>query len=907
MQIGFSRLRTPLALSFEGSSVRNIFQTRHLNRAWVFFLLASFVYGFAWQPQPLTIVVTDKSTTQAVSGATVRLISKNLVWETNQTGSIALTLEPGNYLLEVFANGYQTEQRTVVVGKTAPEKIVFSLQPSSASIGEELVVLGSRFQRTATETPVPVDVVSSSDIAQTGMTETSRALQFLAPSFNHSTSTISDGTDIVRPSTLRGLGPDQTLVLVNGKRRHNSALVHVNGSVGRGTAGTDLNAIPLSAIKRIEVLRDGAAAQYGSDAIAGVINIELNDSVGQTQVGVNTGQMTEGDGETVQAFASHGFALGSKGVLHLSAEYRDRGFTDRSGIDPRQQYPTTSEGTPDPRESSFNRDNHRYGDAASENGYLWLNGHLPIAQTKLYFFGGYSQRDGESAGFYRRALDNRNLPTIYPDGFLPLIKTDVEDVSFSTGLEGFLGDVHYDVSLTSGENSFGFFIDNSLNVSLGPNSPTSADAGRLEFGQTTFNADFFYGLTDNLSLAFGMEARQDKYAIEAGEPASYIDGGFPNQSGGVAAPGIQVFPGFRPGNQVDETRDNIGLYTDLEWQTERSLVGTALRFEDYSDFGNKLSGKIAARHKLSTDWTLRGSFSTGFRAPSLHQSFFNNTSTQFVIDENTGQLAPLEVGTFRQGSEVANALGIPKLEAETSTHFSAGITFKPNQHWSITSDFYGIDIDDRIVISGQFSAASDPAIAAILRPFNVNAAQFFTNAIDTRTRGMDLVVGHVRQLQSDTRVKFTFALNKNETKVVGQVNTPAPLTGFGEVLFNRIERERLQSAQPRTLWNFGTSLEKNRFVAAFKANYFGSVKTVESASNPATDQVFGGKIISDLELNYTFSNGLAWSIGGNNLFNTYPDRNNNAISFNGIFVYPRRTAPFGFNGSYYYTRLKYSF
>ena len=394
-------------------------------------------------------------------------------------------------------------------------------------------------------------------------------LQFAAPSFNFSTSTVSDGTDALRPATLRGLGPDQTLVLINGKRRHNTALVHVNGSIGRGTAGVDLNAIPASAIKRIEVLRDGAAAQYGSDAIAGVINIVLKDQTEYTHVSAHTGQTYEADGETFQTSVNTGVALEGNGFVNFTAEMRNRNPTNRSGSDPRQQYPLI-DGQPDPREATFDRRNHRYGDAESDNLYFFLNSEFDFDEFQVYFSSGYSDRDGESGGFYRRALDNRNVPEVHPDGFLPLINTNIEDLSATLGIKGSFNDWDYDLSAVTGENKFGYFISNSVNVSMGPSSPTEADAGELKFSQTTINFDastaFDWGMDYDVNFAAGMEYRKDEYEIIAGEPASYIDGGFPNQNGGQAAPGIQVFPGFRPANEVDVSRHNWAAYTEFGFQ-----------------------------------------------------------------------------------------------------------------------------------------------------------------------------------------------------------------------------------------------------------------------------------------------------------------------------------------------------
>jgi len=872
-------------------------------------------------------VVKDSENGKTISGAFVLVIGSQKTAATGGNGQYLVKVNPGSYQLLATATGYTAVERTVVVKDGETVISSFSLKQGMAQFGEELVVLGSRTSRTAIQSPVPIDVLTSQEIKQVGMTETSRALQFLAPSFNHSTSTISDGTDIVRPSTLRGLGPDQTLVLLNGKRRHNSALVHVNGSIGRGASGVDLNAIPPSAIGQMEVLRDGASAQYGSDAIAGVINVGLKRAAG-TEVNFYGGETFEGDGDTLQVSLNHGWVFMERGFLHITAEYRDRGNTNRAGLDPRQQYDLLPNGDLHPNETSFDRLNHRYGDADSENVYFFLNGGIPIGENgELYFFGGVSQRDGESGGFYRRSLDNRNRPEIHPDGFLPLINTEVDDRSFSVGFKTLLGAWSLDTSATMGGNSFNFNISNSLNASVGNNPSmlsdevqaaltgvsdfTRADAGSLHFNQTTLNLDLA-GRADlgdlAVNMAFGLEWREDNYEIEAGDALSYIDGGLLDQHGtGPAPPGIQVFPGFRPSNEVDESRDNLGLYIELDSNlTDHFLVNAAVRYEDYSDFGDNLSFKLATRIELSKIFSLRGSASTGFRAPSLHQYNFNNTSTQFVTDDVTGQLVPFEVGTFRNGSEVTNALGVPALEEETSQSFSLGLTARPMKQFQITIDAFKIDIDDRIVVSGQFQA-SNPDIGALL-PDGVNSAQFFSNAIDTETEGVDVVMAYIHALASGAKLRATMAANWNQTEVVGNVRTPARLASYDATIFDRIERERMETAQPRNAANLGLNYTRSAFAYNLRFNYFGSVKTVES-NNPdaGRDQVHSGEILTDLNLSYTLRDSFTIQLGGNNIFDIKPDEQIAANSFNGIFPYSRRTAPFGFNGGLFYLRLGYTF
>jgi iron complex outermembrane receptor protein len=493
-------------------------------------------------------------------------------------------------------------------------------------------------------------------------------------------------------------------------------------------------------------------------------------------------------------------------------------------------------------------------------------------------------------------------------------------VSLSAGYRGSLGDRwSYDAGVVTGGNEFNFFISNSANTSLWDASPTSADAGTLKFGQTTFTLDFFgsldWGMENPVSAAFGVEYREDDYEIEAGESASWVDGGELNQfcrspwpqpdsRCGPAPAGIQVFPGFQPVNEVDASRDNVAVYGDLEFQlSDDFLLGLAARFEDYSDFGNTVDGKITARYSVNDRVAIRGSASTGFRAPSLHQANLANISTQFV--DVGGELLPVEVGTFRNPSPITRVFGVPELEEETSTSFSIGFTARPQDNLSITADAYTIDIDDRIVLSGRFST-SIPQIAPLLESIGVGAGQFFTNALDTETEGLDLVVAYVTPA-GPGHFDLTAAASWSGTDIAGPIKTPPALEGLGETLFNEIEVVYLQEAQPHQAYNIAGRYSQGPFSLMTRFNYFGKVASTESASDPARKQVFGGKWLADIDFSWEFGNGITWHIGGNNIFDEFPDENIASNSFGGIFVYPRRTAPFGFNGGYYYSRFSFEF
>ena len=761
----------------------------------------------------------------------------------------------------------------------------------------ETITVGSRAGGAAAEKSVPVDVFTSAEIETTGASETMQIIQKLAPSFNFPRPTITDGTDTVRPATLRGLGSDQVLVLINGKRRHTSALVHVNGSIGRGSTGVDLNAIPASAIANVEVLRDGAAAQYGSDAIAGVINVVLKSGESDTTLNLQTGATTHSDGGLIDASVHHGWSLG-RGWLFATAEYRDRNETNRAGPDPRPQGSVHPVAQP----------NHHWGDSDAKDVMGFFNSQVPVnaaGNVFFYAFGGASRREGSHGGFFRRALEDRNWPSIYPDGFLPLIEPKVTDYSLASGMRGELGRWFWDVSADYGDNEFEFNVTDSLNVSLGPTIPpnqTSFYAGTLGLDQLVGNLDlsrgFDVGLAGPLNVAAGLEVRREGYQITAGEPASYIDGGASNQFGGRSAPGAQVFPGFRPSNEVDASRDSYAAYVDLEGDVlEKLRLGLAGRFEDYDDFGNTSDYKLTARFHPVESLILRGAVSTGFRAPSLGQIYFSTVSTNFLAVD--GVLQPFEVGTFPVGSPVARALGARDLKPEESEHKSAGIVWSPIPSFEAGIDFYRVDIEDRIVLSGNFTG---PLVAAILAPFNVTGARFFTNAVDTKTEGYDLSLAYTLHRPSAGTFNLSAGYNSTENEIVGAVTTPPQLAGLEEVLFDATERRRIECGQPENNLRLGVDWSRDKTFANLRGARYGEYCLVDRQVVP---QTFEPEWLADLELGYRFAQ-FTLAIGAQNLFDTFPDRNLEANSNLGIFTYPSHS-PFGMNGRFVYTRVSYRF
>ena len=856
------------------------------------------------------INVTGKVTTAAdglaLPGATVTIPALKLTAETAADGTYSIIVPASDAKgqtveVRVIYFGLQTQSANVVLAGGAPIVRDFGLV---FGFHEEITV-GSRLAGAAAEKAVPIDILTTQQIATAGASETNQIIQALTPSFNFPRPTITDGTDSVRPATLRGLGPDQVLVLINGKRRHIGALVHVNGSIGRGSTGVDLNAIPASAIQRIEVLRDGAAAQYGSDAIAGVINIVLKAGANPTTLNAKAGMTTHEDGEMFDVSASSGWKIGRGGVF-ATIEFRDRGETNRAAPDPRDQIVAGDAGN-----NPVAQPNFHWGDADTTDLMTFASAEFPISTgtTSFYAFGGISRRQGSHGGFFRRSLEPGNWPQIYPQGFLPLIEPDIVDFSTTGGVRGTRSGWFWDASAQYGYNSFDFNVTNSLNVSLGPNSTQREFySGSLIFDQFLTNFDVSRqvdaGLAGPLNVALGAEFRRETYQIIAGEPNSYIDGGFPNQFGLRAAIGAQVFPGFRPANEIDTDRNSVAAYADLEGNVFSFLrLGLAGRYEYYTDFGNTADGKLTVRVEPHPLFVIRGAVSTGFRAPALAQSYFSAISTNFL--PVGGQLLPFEVGTFPVSSPQALVLGAEPLKPEESVHMSAGIVWNPITPLEITADLYHIDIDDRIVISGNFTGGR---ISVLLAPLGATGARFFTNAIDTRTKGADVTAAYTIELDVDSSLRVTGAYNRTNNDIRRIAATPPQLAGFESTLFDRVERRRVECGQPQDNLRFSGDWNARSFGVVGRLARYGEYCSVDRAvivNGVTVDQEFEAEWITDVEATVRFGKALL-GVGIQNLFDVFPDPNVAPNSNNGIFTYPSHT-PFGMNGRFVYSRITYRF
>ncbi len=856
-----------------------------------------------------------------VAGATVTVVTAGVRVTSDAEGRYRVEVPAGTHTLRVEVAGFQPAEQAVTVAAGGAAEMKLALAPEQVG-NEVVVVVGSRTPRSNDETTVPVDVVTSQEIARVGRTETGRVLNALVPSYVSTPQTIADGSDHIDPASLRGLGPDQVLVLVNGKRRHKTALLHVNGTFGRGTVGTDLNAIPSGSIKRIEVLRDGAASQYGSDAIAGVINIVTKDVTDLVEISALSGLTGSGDGAQIKTSANYGFKLGEKGFVNLTGEFLRREPTNRAGTytgpifssDPAMDQAILTE-------AGLTRDDFRMkiGESAATVGMGAFNMELPLDdKVKLYAFGDVSYRRGLAAGFFRYpAQVSQNVPEFYPAGFLPHIATSISDAALTAGMRR-KGTWDIDVSLTHGRNGMTFNVEDSVNASLGTASPTTFDAGGLEFQQTVGNLDLLHKVdtarVKSLSLVVGSEFRIENYRIRAGDEASYVLGpettGTPPQP---KAPGAQVFPGFQPSNEVDRTRDSLGIYAGFESELRKGLtLDVGGRFEQYSDFGNSLIGKAAARVAVAKGIALRGAASTGFRAPSLQQLWFSNVSTQFLPDA-MGQLQPNQVLTSNNLSPVTKAFGIPELTEEKSIHASGGLTIRPIENLSITADAYFIRLTDRIVLTSQFPI-SNPFVAGILAPFpGVSQAQFFANAVDTNTKGIDVVIDHAIDLRGSGRLNLTASANFTKTRVT-DIKIPASLAsrfeGFDSQLrtfyFGRQAENRLEDSVPLQKGTASVRYTMRKLTALARANYYGKVRF--KPDNPDNDEEFGAKVLLDAEVGYQLSKNLMLAIGGTNLLNTFPDKlTKEANTSFGRFVYTRNVSQFDLNGAFYYARAELTF
>ena len=761
---------------------------------------------------------------------------------------------------------------------------------------QSVVVTGTFAKNRRTiDSESPIDILTSRDLQSTGSGELATVLARLLPSLNFARATGADASDAVRPAQLRGLSPDQTLVLVNGKRRYTSAVVNVNGSLGRGSAPVDLNAIPLAAIDHVEVLRDGAAAQYGSDAIAGVINIILKKGAAGGDVEVGYGQTQERDGKQKSIKGSAGFALGEDGWVRVSAEVAERDPTNRAGADFRN-----------PAEPRYGKVNQRYGDPESKPATIFLNSEYHISDNlDWYAFGNYGKRDTSAAATWRTALitdpNNSKLfvqrTPLFPEGFLPLQNSTLTDQSLVTGLRGEAAGWRWDASLNYGSNKFELDLDNTVNQSLGANSPTHFYAGSLKNEQTVFNLDaarefpvsYFTG---PLTVAVGAEARHEKYSIGAGDEASYTGSG------------SQGFAGFRPANAGSHSRHNESVYVNLEAEATKKLSGgVALRHERYSDFGSTTSAKGSARYAFTDALSLRGTVSSGFRAPSLAQQYYTITTTNFQVVN--GVNTPIETGTFAVNTPQARALGAQDLKPEKARNYSLGLQFQPTRNFTTTVDAYRIDIDNRILFSANLvlNNALKNILAAQGTP--VGSGRYFTNAVDTRTEGVDIVSTYRIDLQDKDRLDLTVAYNHNKSTVRKIADNPAILTANNLKLIDRQSIDRITVASPKDKFSLAADYGFGIWNAHGVVTRYGSFTVPQN--DVKLDQTYDPQWVLDVSGSVKLGKNWRLVAGIDNVTNRYPAQVTSAGNLNVNGTQPYSIfAPNGFNGRYYYAKAGYS-
>ena len=864
--------------------------------------------AFIFAQKEVTGIVKDKTGTPLPGVNIVEKGTTNGV-STDYEGGFTIKVKEGATLIFTYV-GYSTVEKS-----TSGGKIEVTLDESGGQVLNDVVVVGSRnAKRTVVNSAVPIDVINVKDVTtQSGKLEINELLQYVAPSFNANKQSGSDGADHVDPASLRGMGPDQTLVLINGKRRHQSSLINLFGTRGRGNTGTDLNAIPAASIKRIEILRDGAAAQYGSDAIAGVINIVTNDNVneltGSVTYGVfntnakgdflpgtpNTkgfrldqdgngnsyGKNQDFDGGSVKIAANYGTSIGSKGgYINFTGEFLNKNKTLRPSYDFRKGF----------------------GDAEIQGVNLFANIAIPISdKTEFYAFGGSNFRDTDAYAFTRNDGE-RVVEEIYPGGYTPRITSKINDNSIAAGIRTETsGGWKMDLSNTFGKNKFQYDIKGTLNASLEENSPTEFDAGGHSLLQNTTNFDVSKNYADVMSgfnIAFGTEFRVEQFKIFAGEEGSYTTydtNGQPitdptTQSApidpisGEPRPGSsQGFPGYSPANEVNESRTNFSLYTDAELDiTEGFMVSGAVRFENYSDFGSTLNGKLASRLKLSDHINMRGSISTGFRAPSLAQIYYNLRFTNFNASGAT------EVLLAPNDSPVTRAFGIEKLNEEKALNGSLGFTGTFGD-FTATVDGYYIKVKDRIVLTGYFDASS--------LNLGVSEAQFFANGVDTSTHGLDLVFSW-KKTYDFGNIGATLVGNINDMKIDEVKNGDLDADTF----FGKREKAFLLASAPDSKFGLNLTYSKNKFDGGLAFTRFSKVVLVDYADE---DDVYNPRLVTDLTLGYRINKNLKLSIGSNNLFNVYPTKQDEQGNTEAGGYWD--AVQMGFSGAYYYARLGFNF
>jgi iron complex outermembrane recepter protein len=858
-----------------------------------FFTLAlvatlSFLYTSAFAQGNLKGTVKDAAG-EALIGASVGASGTGRSTSTGVDGSFSLALPSGYYVITIAYTGYTTVTRNVTI-TTGDATLDVVLEPSSTTLNEVVISTGSRnTQRTITDSPLPIDILSAKDITSTGQTSFDRALTYKVPSFNSVQTPVNDATSLLDPYEIRNMGPSRTLVLINGKRKNTSSLVYIQTSPGRGEGGADLSAIPTEAIKRVEILRDGASAQYGSDAIAGVMNVILKDRYEYGSVTLNTGITHKGDGEMIGLTVNNGANFGNKGFLNYTVGLTHQSLSNRPGTVDAQG----EAGDFGADLGSVQQFLSKYPDARNINGdpekasaRFLINGGIPVNDnTELY---------GNFAYVYKKVNSFANFRTPYwrgptdnpyavlaaaagqpYEGYGPTFDGDLTDYNGTVGVRSVRGGWNTDVSFTTGSNQQLYSVNNSRNRSLGLNTPLSFKPGGYAFKHNVGNIDVSKMLIDNLNFSIGTEFRQERYTIIEGDTASFV------------GTGADSFPGTRPDNASENTRYNFGGYLGLSYDiTSDFLLDATVRAERYSDFGNTFVYKVSSRYKLMDDkMTIRASYSTGFRAPQLHQIYLQIAQQSFV----PGQGIQTK-GIFNNNSPQAKLLGVEQLKAEESTNFTVGLGLKPSNNFNITLDYYNIAVDNRIILGSEITPTGDPtnALDILLADNGIVAASFWTNGINTRTSGIDFVASYRNMMVGAGKLGFNLAGNyvlnnslegaKSQsdyeagdiTKPNGNVINPRIIESAGKSVFDFTQDALLFSSRPAYKAILGIDYNLNKIGISLNNTLFGTTTFRQAGLNQNLKTVFTPAFVTDLALNFQLSKTINLGINVNNIFNILP-------------------------------------
>jgi len=820
---------------------------------------------------------------KAITGASVT--SGTHGTSTNANGMFTLSLPSGSATISVSNIGFATISKTVnISGATTVD---FTLTESSGDLGEVILTTGARSQpRSSINTPLPIDALSNTDLKSTLQTSFDKQLQYRVPSFNTINTPVNDATTLLDPYEIRNLGPSRTLVLINGKRKNLSSLLYVQFAPGRGETGADLSAIPVDAIKRVEILRDGASAQYGSDAIAGVMNVILKDRYQYSTLSFTGGATHKGDGENYGVAYNSGSNLGSKGFINYTVDFSQQNSAKRSGIIDRptekaifggtsasdaaidaylNKYPTANNinGSGDIQAAKFN---YNLGLPVGETGMFYSNAALVFkkAYSHANFRPPYWRED---AGLLHKRIPGAPNYTGGNDplyegylGYLPTFDGDLLDYNATIGFTNTREGWKHDVSVTFGGNQQLYTVENTVNRSLGTTSPTYFKPGGFRFSHIVGNYDISKSVAENLSLAFGTEVRSETYKIIAGDTASY------------SGEGANSFPGIRQENANTNSRFNLGAYVDASWDaTKDFLLNGAIRAEKYSDFGSAFVWKLSSRYKISGNKAiLRASVSTGFRAPTLHQIFAQSTQASFVA--GVVQLS----GLFNNRSKQAFLLGIPKLKPEKSTNFTAGLGLNPSKNFSVTLDYYFIQIKDRIVYSSSISSSNPSTqLYQILQQANVVNIQFFINGIETRTQGLDLVTNYKNINLGSGKLGINLAGNYSlSNKIVGTPNEPAAISSAGSTILSTQIKSLLTESRPEYKFVLGFDYTVKKLGLSLNNTLFGPTRFQDLDNGgsimESIRQEFKPAVVTDLNIGYEFCKSFSANIGINNIFNILP-------------------------------------